>query len=61
MAEITYPAEIKTDYDKLGAVYSLREQMRLEHNCQGAIARSIPDIIKRGSTIRRNGLRHQGV
>jgi len=39
MAEITYPAELKTDHDKLGAVYSLIEQMRLEHNRQGAIAR----------------------
>ncbi len=39
MAEIAYPTTIKTDYDKLCAVYSLIEQMRLEHNRQGALAR----------------------
>jgi hypothetical protein len=39
MAEVIYPAELRTDYEKLGAVYSLIEQMRLEHNRQGAIAR----------------------
>jgi len=39
MAEIAYPSTIKTDYDKLCAVYSLIERMRLEHNRQGAIAR----------------------
>jgi len=32
MAEITYPATIKTDFEKLKCVYSLVEQMRLEHN-----------------------------
>ena len=40
MADITYPTATKTDYEKLGAVYSLIEQMRLEHNRQGAKARS---------------------
>ena len=40
MADITYPTALKTDYEKLGAVYSLIEQMRLEHNRQGAKARS---------------------
>ena len=39
MADITYPTALKTDYEKLGAVYSLIEQMRLEHNRQGAKAR----------------------
>ncbi|HEY98416.1 MAG TPA: hypothetical protein G4O16_09590 [Dehalococcoidia bacterium] len=48
MAAITYPAEIKTSYEKLGAVYSLIEQMRLEHNRQGAIARDKPDFISSG-------------
>jgi hypothetical protein len=36
MADITYSTALKTDYEKLGAVYSLIEQMRLEHNRQGA-------------------------
>jgi hypothetical protein len=40
MAEITYPTTIKTEFEKLCAVYSLIEQMRLEHNRQGEIARS---------------------
>ena len=48
MVAITYPAEIKTNYEKLGAVYSLIEQMRLEHNRQGAIARDKSDIISSG-------------
>jgi hypothetical protein len=39
MADITYPTTIKTDFEKLCAVYSLVEQMRLEHNRQGEIAR----------------------
>lgn len=37
---IIYPAEIKIDKEKLNAVYSLLEQMRLEHNRVGDIARS---------------------
>jgi hypothetical protein len=37
---IIYPSSIKTNSDKLYAVYSLLEQMRLEHNRQGAIARA---------------------
>ncbi len=37
---ITYPSSINTDLNKLCAVYSLIEQMRLEHNRVGAIARS---------------------
>ena len=37
---ITYPAKIKTMQQRLHAVYSLVEQMRLEHNRVGAIARS---------------------
>jgi len=45
MTDITYPASIKTDYDKLCAVYSLIEQMRLEHNRQGVVARE--DYFKR--------------
>jgi len=40
MADIIYPTALKTDYEKLGAVYSLIEQMRLEYNYQGAKARS---------------------
>jgi hypothetical protein len=40
MPNVNYPASVKTDYDKLGAVYSLLEQMRLEHNHVGEIARS---------------------
>ncbi|MGD9143015.1 MAG: hypothetical protein PVG61_04125 [Dehalococcoidia bacterium] len=39
MADITYPAALKTDYEKPGAVYSLIGQMRLEHNRRGAKAR----------------------
>jgi hypothetical protein len=46
MADIVYPTTIKTDYDKLVAVYSLIEQMRLEHNRQGEIARSNWDKYK---------------
>ena len=37
---IVYPFDIDTDYEKLEAVYSLIEQMRLEHNRVGEIARS---------------------
>jgi hypothetical protein len=40
MPNVNYPASVKTDHDKLGAVYSLIEQMRLEHNRVGEIARS---------------------
>ncbi len=43
MAEITYPTTINTDYEKLCAVYSLIEQMRLEHNKLGAIAEANPE------------------
>lgn len=37
-AEIEYPPEIKTDYEKLCAVYNLIEQMCLEHNRVGDVA-----------------------
>lgn len=37
---ITYPISLNTDFDKLCAIYSLLEQMRLEHNRVGEIARS---------------------
>ncbi len=40
---ITYPSAINTNYKKLAAVCSLLEQMRLEHNHQGAIARATFD------------------
>jgi hypothetical protein len=36
---IIYPPYINTDFDKLCAVYSLLEQLRLEHNRVGAMAR----------------------
>lgn len=39
-AGITYPPEVNTDYDKLCAIYNLIEQMRLEHNRVGAVARA---------------------
>lgn len=39
-AGIVYPIETKTDKEKLFAIYSLLEQMRLEHNRVAAIARS---------------------
>jgi hypothetical protein len=37
---ISYTIEIKTDRERLNAVYSLLEQMRLEHNKQGLTAKS---------------------
>ena len=37
---VIYPSKIKTDKDKLFACYSLIEQMRLEHNRQGVIAKA---------------------
>ncbi len=40
MYGITYPPELDNDLDKLGAVYNLLEQMRLEYNRQSAIAAS---------------------
>jgi len=46
MLDVNYPASIKTNYEKLCAVYSLIEQMRLEYNRQGAIARSNWDKYK---------------
>ncbi len=39
MADIIYPASVTTDQEKLFALYPLMEQMRLEHNRVGAIAR----------------------
>ena len=38
MNDITYPIELNTDLKKLGAVYNLLEQARLEYNRQSAIA-----------------------
>jgi len=43
MPAIIYPANIKTDKDKLFACYSLIEQMHLEHNRVATLARSNPD------------------
>lgn len=40
---ISYPPKITTDYQRLAAVYSLIEQMRLEHNQQGEIALNNPE------------------
>jgi hypothetical protein len=40
MPNVNYPASIKTDYDKLVAIYSLIEQMRLEHNARLEEAKS---------------------
>ncbi|GAG85049.1 unnamed protein product, partial [marine sediment metagenome] len=44
---ITYGG-IKGGRDKLVAVSALLEQMRLEHNKQGAIARKNPEFLKNG-------------
>ena len=55
MAEIAYPSTVKTDDEKLGAVYALIEQMRLEHNRQGALARG--DWSKYGNNWYRYALR----
>jgi len=40
---VNYPAETTTDSQKLECVYSLIEQMRLEHNRQVGIAQSNPE------------------
>ncbi len=37
---VIYNTELKTDKEKLASVFSLIEQLRLEHNRQGALARS---------------------
>ena len=37
---ITFPEYADTDYEKLKCIYSLLEEVRLEHNRQGAIART---------------------
>ena len=42
-ADIKYPPDMDTDYEKLEAIYSLLEQMRLEHNRQHDIYASDPD------------------
>lgn len=42
LSAVVYPPEADTDYEKLCAVYSLIEQMRLEHNRVTNIARSNP-------------------
>lgn len=43
LALVTYPRTIRTDFDKLCAIYSLIEQMRLEHNKVAEIARNNPE------------------
>ena len=38
LSKITYPIQLNTELKKLGAVYRLIEELRLEHNRVGAIA-----------------------
>jgi hypothetical protein len=46
---VIYPPNVSTDKDKLFAVYSLIEQMRIEHNKVGALASADPEkYIKTG-------------
>ena len=37
LSKITYPIQLNTELKKLGAVYRLIEELRLEHNRVGAI------------------------
>lgn len=43
LSVIDYPVNVTTDVQKLAAVYSIREQMRLAHNTKAAQARAYPE------------------